>query len=114
MLNRAAVAPLVLGSAGLLWCARSHYPPGETVEVSLMPERLIASGPYKYSRNPMYVSEGTVWLGWTLYYGNPAVFAAGFALAGAMRYAVSREERTLAHQFGTSWSRYAERVPRWV
>ncbi len=60
-----------------------------------MPERLIASGPYQFSRNPMYVSEGTIWLGWTLYYGNPAVLAVGLALAGAIRYAVGREERTL-------------------
>ncbi|HEY1652326.1 MAG TPA: isoprenylcysteine carboxylmethyltransferase family protein [Acidimicrobiales bacterium] len=112
--NRAAVVPLVLGSAGLLWCARSHYPQGEMVEVSLVPERLIASGPYRYSRNPMYVSEGAIWLGWTLYYGSPNVLAAGLALATAMRYAVGREERTLEHEFGRSWTRYAEAVPRWA
>jgi protein-S-isoprenylcysteine O-methyltransferase Ste14 len=114
LFNRAGIIPLVLGSVGLLWCARSHYPRGETVEVSLVPERLIAAGPYEYSRNPMYVSEGTVWLGWALYYGSPAVLAAGLALAGAMRYAVGREERTLEHEFGHSWTRYAEQVPRWV
>jgi protein-S-isoprenylcysteine O-methyltransferase Ste14 len=113
-LNRAGLLPIALGSAGLLWCARSHYPQGETVEASLVPERLIASGPYEHSRNPMYVSEGTIWLGWTLYYGSPAVLAAGLALAGAMRYAVGREERTLEHEFGHSWTRYAEQVPRWV
>lgn len=112
--NRAGLIPVVLGTAGLLWCARSHYPHGGTVEVSLVPERLLATGPYAHSRNPMYVGEVTIWLGWTMFYGSPSVLAAGLALAGAMRYAVGREERTLEHEFGHSWTRYAQRVPRWL
>ena len=108
------VVPLGLGAAGLLWCMVSHYRPGETVAVSLVPEDLIASGPYRFSRNPMYVSEQSILLGWVLYFGSPRLFGCAVALAGAMRYAVSREERTLRHRFGERWHAYAAKVPRWL
>ena len=91
-----------------------HYEPGETVAVSLVPEQLLASGPYRFSRNPMYLGEAAMWLGWSLYYGSPVVSAATAALAAGMGYAVGREEKTLEERFGRQWVDYAARVPRWV
>lgn len=114
LLNRAGVVPLGLGAAGLGWCLASHYAPGETVPVSLVPETLIAEGPYRFSRNPMYVCEQAVLLGWTLYFGSPALLAAMGGLGTAMRYAVGREERTLDDRFGDAWRQYAADVPRWL
>lgn len=99
---------------GLGWCLAVHYVPGEDVPVSLVPENLIARGPYRLSRNPMYVCEQMVLLGWTLYFGNAGLLAASMALGAGMRYAVIREERTLARRFGDSWHEYAAKVPRWI
>lgn len=113
-LNRAGVLPLGLGAAGLGWCLSAHYAPGEKVPVSLVPESLIAKGPYRFSRNPMYVCEQTVLLGWTVYFGSPRLLAGMSALAAAMRYAVAREERTLEERFGDSWREYTSKVRRWV
>lgn len=113
-LNRCAVVPIGLGAAGLGWCLASHYAPGETVPVSLVPEHLIARGPYRRSRNPMYVCEQLVLLGWALYFGSPAVLGAAAALGAAMRVAVGREERTLEGRFGAAWRDYAAEVPRWL
>lgn len=112
--NRLGLVPLGVGTAGLMWCMLAHYRPGETVEVSLTPEVLLGTGPYRFSRNPMYVSEQAVWMGWATYFGSPILFGTGLALGGAMRYAISREERTLRSQFGGLWEEYAERVPRWL
>lgn len=114
ILNRLGLVPLGLGVGGLLWCMRSHYPAGQDVEVSLVPERLVGSGPYSHSRNPMYVSEQSIWLGWTLYYGSPLLATGAAALGTAMRYAVAREERTLESRFGDAWREYAARVRRWL
>ena len=114
LVNRAGVVPLGLGAAGLGWCLASHYAPGETAPVSLVPESLIAKGPYRFSRNPMYVCEQTVLLGWTIYFGSPGLLAGMAALGAAMRYAVGREERTLEDRFGDAWRQYASRVPRWI
>ena len=114
ILNRFGFVPLGVGAAGLVWCLAVHYAPGEKVPVSLVPENLIARGPYRLSRNPMYVCEQTVLLGWTLYFGSPTLLGGLSALGAAMRYAVSREERTLETRFGESWREYASKVPRWI
>jgi protein-S-isoprenylcysteine O-methyltransferase Ste14 len=114
MLNRFALVPVGLASAGLIWCMIAHYPPGQTVEVSLTPEYLVTGGPYEFSRNPMYLCEESIWLGWSVFFGSPALLGSGLAIATAMRYAVSREEATLRERFGQSWEDYANTVPRWL
>ena len=106
--------PLGLGAAGWAWSLANHYEAGGTVPASLLPERLIATGPYKFSRNPMYVSEGAMLFGWALYFGNLRLLARSAAFVGAVRYAVSREERTLEARFGDAWQEYTSDVPRWL
>lgn len=113
-LNWLGTVPFALGAAGLGWCLAAHVAPGETMPLSLVPETLITRGPYRFSRNPMYVCELSIWTGWTLYYGSPGLLAVVSVLGAGMRYAVSREERTLASRFGDSWREYASKVPRWI
>ncbi|HAM02713.1 MAG TPA: hypothetical protein DCQ30_10900 [Acidimicrobiaceae bacterium] len=112
--NRLGLLSVGLGAAGLVWCLASHYEPGETVPVSLVPEKLLASGPYRFSRNPMYVCEETIMLGWAAFFGSPVLVGMSTLLATFMRYAVVREERTLESRFGDDWREYARRVPRWL
>ena len=113
-LNRAGLIPLCLGAAGLAWNLAVHFAPGETVPVSLVPENLISRGPYRFSRNPMYVCEQALLLGWTVYLGSPGLLFGASALGAGMQYVVGREERTLEERFGDSWREYASRVPRWI
>jgi protein-S-isoprenylcysteine O-methyltransferase Ste14 len=113
-LNRAGLIPLGLGAAGLAWNLAVRFAPGETVPVSLVPENLISRGPYRFSRNPMYVCEQALLLGWTVYFGSPGLLFGASALGAGMQYAVGREERTLEERFGDSWREYASRVPRWI
>ena len=112
--NRLGVVVLGFAVSGLTWCLAAHYRPDETVAVSLMPEKLISRGPYRFSRNPMYVSEEATLIGWTVYFGSPGLLAFSLAVATAMRYAVSREEKTLKERFGESWQQYSAAVPRWL
>ena len=112
--NRLGVGVLGFAVSGLAWCLAAHYRPGDTVAVSLTPEKLINWGPYRFSRNPMYVSEETTLVGWTFYFGSPGLLAFSLAVAAAMRYAISREEKTLQDRFGESWQEYVATVPRWL
>jgi protein-S-isoprenylcysteine O-methyltransferase Ste14 len=105
---------VAFGAAGLMWCLAEHLDPEETIAVSLVPEHLLAKGPYRFSRNPMYVCEGSILLGWSVYFGSPTLLAVLAAFVGGTNYAVRREERTLRVQFGDRWEEYASRVPRWV
>jgi hypothetical protein len=53
--------------------------PDSGYTMALTPDYLLQSGPYHYSRNPMYVAELAMWAGWSLVFGNLAV-AGGTAL----------------------------------
>ena len=113
-LHRLGLVSVGLGAAGLAWCFLTHYAPGEPVSVSLVPDRLLTAGPYRFSRNPIYLSEQAMWLGWTWFFGSPVVAASALAFGAFMRAAVLREEKTLETRFGDSWRKYAARVPRWL
>src|SRR5262245_41362535 len=108
---------LALGSACLVWSLAQHYDAARDggYEIgTLAPEYLLQGGPYRFSRNPMYVAELVIWSGWTLVFADRrlAVLTAlfGFALDRAVRI----EEAALEARFGAAWRAYAARTPRWI
>jgi protein-S-isoprenylcysteine O-methyltransferase Ste14 len=79
------------------------------------PQPLLVGGPYKYSRNPMYLAELTLWLGWSLFYGSVPLTAATLVLWAAVAYGqIPREERALLARMDRPYLEYREHVPRWL
>jgi len=78
------------------------------------PVRLVRSGLYRWSRNPMYVGVVCIVLGWTLLFRSPAMllYDAGLAIAFHLRVVLG-EEPWLARTFGAEWDQFAAEVPRW-
>jgi protein-S-isoprenylcysteine O-methyltransferase Ste14 len=78
-------------------------------------ERLVTDGPFRFSRNPIYVGNTLLVAGLGLLFGVawllPAALAGAFA---TQKLAIEREERHLALRFGQAWSDYASRTPRWL
>jgi protein-S-isoprenylcysteine O-methyltransferase Ste14 len=75
---------------------------------------LLTSGPYRFTRNPMYVAELALWLGWTLFFGSIGVLIGfGVLLATVYFVLVPLEERGLESAFGDVYLQYKDRVPRW-
>ena len=71
-------------------------------------------GPYRFVRNPMYLSVTTILLGEFLLTRSTALLAYGaiwFALANL--FVIGYEEPTLRRRFGASYERYAATVGRW-
>jgi protein-S-isoprenylcysteine O-methyltransferase Ste14 len=105
------------GLAGLIWALAQHFeavPEGGGYTMALTPDYLLQSGPYRFSRNPMYVAEAAMWAGWTLLLGSPTVAGATALLALGLSRAVTLEEEALAARFGKTWQAYAARTPRWL
>jgi protein-S-isoprenylcysteine O-methyltransferase Ste14 len=76
---------------------------------------LLTSGPYAFSRNPLYLAFLGFWLGWALFYGSLAVLAVFVAfLVLANSVIVPSEERYLEARFGDAFRRYKATVPRWL
>ncbi len=86
---------------------------------TLIPNRpaaaLVTAGPYRFTRNPMYLSLVALYLGvtllantwWPLLLLPIVVFAVD-------RVVIAREERYLAHAFPAEYEAYRTRVRRWL
>jgi protein-S-isoprenylcysteine O-methyltransferase Ste14 len=78
------------------------------------PRRLVARGPYRCVRNPMYIGATVALGGATLFYRSWALatFTAGFWLVAA-GFVLLYEEPTLRKHFGAEYESYCNRVARW-
>ena len=116
LLQPVGLVPLVLGTALLIWwTVQFHSVARGTLAPWAPPERLVTSGPYRYSRNPMYVAVALILIGWALAAWSVAllVYACGVSIAFHLR--VTRyEEPTLARLFGDEWLGYRSRTRRWL
>jgi protein-S-isoprenylcysteine O-methyltransferase Ste14 len=110
--------PLALGALLLTWVMIGHVRALAALpdEVSLdwKPKVLLATGPYAFSRNPMYVGELALWLGWALLFGSAVVLAAALLLFASMTRLIRSEETALAAEFGADYRAYQDAVPRWL
>jgi protein-S-isoprenylcysteine O-methyltransferase Ste14 len=79
------------------------------------PRKLVASGLYRYVRNPMYVGVVALILAQAAWFGDPALllYAAAVALAFHLMV-VCFEEPILAAKFGADYAAYRKAVPRWL
>lgn len=116
--NWLGLAPLALGCGLLGWVALTSLAEAgklpARIELNWQPKLFLARGPYAHSRNPMYVGELALWLGWAVLFGSPFVALAGALLFAAMQRVVRREERDLETKFGEDYRRYVAAVPRWL
>jgi len=77
--------------------------------------RLIVSGPYRFTRNPMYVSLISLYVGLTLWFDTLWPLALLPIVILTVRYGViAREERYLERKFGRDYLRYKTSVRRWI
>ena len=114
--DASGLIPLVFGIVLLIWCAREFYRTGRgTLAPWAPPEELVATGPYRFSRNPMYVAVLLVLCGWALGFRSwsLALYAIVIVLAFHLRV-VLYEEPLLARTHRERWALYKAHVPRWV
>lgn len=79
-----------------------------------VPRALVRDGPYRHTRNPMYLGVLSVLLGVVFYLGSPyyLLSAAGFFLVVDKLF-VPYEEAKLEHLFGDDYVRFKHNVGRW-
>jgi protein-S-isoprenylcysteine O-methyltransferase Ste14 len=88
-------------------------------KTSLVPIRpattFVVSGPYRFTRNPMYVGLALVTIGLALLLTTwwPIVLLPP-TLAAVQVFVIQREERYLRRRFGTDYETYTRRVRRWL
>jgi len=111
-----AIALLTIGIAGYLRCALDFAVFGRGTPAPIdMPKYLVVRGPYKYTRNPMYISVFTVLMGEAALFRSITLleYAIGVAICFHF-FVVIQEEPTLRRKMGEAYATYCEEVPRWI
>jgi len=106
---------LALGSALGLWAQTIFRAVGTNVNPSLPTTAIVTSGPFRISRNPMYLALDLLFLGLTLAINSYWGLVALVLLLPLLHYGVVlREERYLERKFGESYLHYKGRVRRYL
>lgn len=75
---------------------------------------VVDNGPYRFTRNPMYLAMVLAYLGIALLLNSMwALLLLPIVLLIVDRFVIRREERYLAAKFGDSYRQYCSRVRRW-
>jgi protein-S-isoprenylcysteine O-methyltransferase Ste14 len=82
--------------------------------MEVYPDRIVATGPFHYTRNPMYLGHLIFMMGLALTFWS---WFAVILLAGRAAWfhrRVLRDERRLEARFGADYVAYREQVKRWI
>jgi len=107
---------IAFGALILLGCARDFFVSGKgTVAPWDPPKKLVIVGLYKFVRNPMYLGDLFLVLGWSIYFNSPILFLYVIFLSLFFHGGVIfREEPWLESQFQEQWQIYKTNVRRWL
>jgi protein-S-isoprenylcysteine O-methyltransferase Ste14 len=106
---------VALALANDIWCAMTFA----RYETTILPHRaaahLATDGPFRWSRNPIYISHVAVVLGLGLLVASPFTILLTPLLAfGLQKLSVEPEERHLLSRFGDDYRAYMARTRRWL
>jgi protein-S-isoprenylcysteine O-methyltransferase Ste14 len=107
----------LLGFGGWInvWTDNLFKKRNTTVKPYEKPSSLIADGPFRISRHPMYLGMAAALLGEAIILGSLIAFLAPVAFVVTMELLFIRhEEKAMQGTFGDQYSRYKRRVRRWL
>lgn len=99
---------IALWAASLMLRAKTHINPHRSTT------SLITSGPFAFSRNPLYVSLTLVYTGLAVAHAPLALPLLPVVIVAMHWLVISREERYLEAKFGEVYREYKRNVRRWV
>lgn len=115
---RVQLAGLVMIAAALgldLWAMGTMMRHRANILPNRAATALVTSGPFRFTRNPIYLGNTVMVCSFAVAFGNPWFIPCALAAALAVeRLAIRREEAHLAALFGPAWAAYAARTPRWI
>jgi protein-S-isoprenylcysteine O-methyltransferase Ste14 len=104
-------AAMALMAASAYWFRR-----GKTSIIPRQtPEMLLTEGPYRLSRNPIYLADAVILTGWTFVVGAPfGLLAVPLFVWIVNRRFISGEEAVLSEKFATDYAAWRQRTRRWI
>jgi protein-S-isoprenylcysteine O-methyltransferase Ste14 len=109
------LALVVLGIGIAIWGGRTMLAARTNVDPSLPATAIVVSGPFRFSRNPLYLALTLVYVGLTLALNAWWGIVVLVPLLIVMHLGVVlREERYLEHKFGEVYRQYRSKVRRYL
>lgn len=98
-----------------VWARQQFVKGGTSLRVEEPSTAILSTGPFRFSRNPLYMSMAWLQIGigiaasmaWVIALVIPALLVIRFAV-------IAREERYLEAKFGEEYLNYKNRVRRWL
>ena len=116
--NALLVIAYLLMAAGMAWVAWGMitFHRARTAIIPNQPaSRLVAWGPYRFGRNPMYFGLTILYCSVALWLNSLWAFLLlPLVIALLIHLVIRREERYLTDAFGEAYRDYCSRVPRWI
>ncbi len=106
---------IILGILLFCWSC-IHFIKAKTfIDIRKSTTKLITQGPYKFSRNPMYLSNALLYLGVAIVFGQTVTLGCIIPCLIVLHYyTIVKEEQYLESKFGKIYLSYRQRVRRWV
>lgn len=99
----------------MLWAGLLMLWQRTTVNPYGKPAKLLEEGPFRFSRNPIYLADSLIYAGIALLWGSLWPWLLLPLLIFSMqRGVIVHEERLLGELFGDDYRGYCQRVRRWV
>lgn len=109
------LAAVAIGFLIVITAARDFERGRTTIKPFEQSTTLITGGPYRFSRNPMYLGMVVTLFGVAVLLGTPAAFAPIPVLIRLLTQRFIRiEESMLMDMFGEDYAAYCRKVRRWI
>ena len=111
----AGIVIIALGLALILWAALLFRRAGTEIRPYLPSTALVIAGPYRFTRNPMYLGMAAILLGTAILLGSvtPFLIVPAFMAVITDRF-IRGEEQKMQRGFGDQYLAYKARVRRWL
>jgi protein-S-isoprenylcysteine O-methyltransferase Ste14 len=108
-------AVFVVAVALLAWAIATITRAGSNVPTNMPTTTIVDTGPYRFTRNPIYLAMLLGLVGLALAFDSLWLLAVLVPFALVIRYGVvAHEEAYLERKFGDGYRRYRSRVRRWL
>lgn len=104
-----------LGVVGFAWMVSTMKKARTPIHNAVTPTVLVETGPFRWTRNPMYLFGSIAYAGLACLLLQPWSLALLPLVVGVTHYGVVLNEETgLERRFGAEYRAYRIRVPRWL
>jgi len=106
---------LLVAFRGVKWCFRVFSAANTNTNTTKPALAIVEEGPYKFSRNPMYICFAIGYTGLVLLMDSPVMFLVlGYFIYLMTTIIIKPEEAYLERTFGKQYLDYKQKVRRWI